>query len=147
MGETLKEARLASEKGEIPVGAVVVLQDEVIASAHNLRESTADPTAHAEIIALRKASRKLGGWRLVGATLYVNLEPCIMCMGALIQARISRLVFGALDPKGGAAGSLYRLDMDERLNHRIEVISGVREGESRELLWSFFRKLRSNFHS
>ena len=139
MGEALREAKKAFNKGEVPVGAVAVLDDEIIAGVHNIRESASDPTGHAEIIAIRKASEAVGSWRLDKVTFYTNLEPCIMCMGALIQARVSSLVFGAFDPKGGAAGSLYNLHQDNRLNHQIEVISGVREGESRELLQSFFK--------
>jgi len=144
MGEALKEAKKAFSKDEVPVGAVAVLNDEIIAGAHNLRESASDPTGHAEMIALRKASEIIGSWRLDDVTFYTNLEPCIMCMGALIQARVPKLVFGAFDSKGGAAGSLYSLHLDNRLNHRIEVISGVRELESRELLQSFFRALRGH---
>lgn len=144
MGEALREAKEAFNKGEVPVGAVAVLNDEIIAGAHNIKESASDPTGHAEIIALRRASEVVGSWRLEKVTFYTNLEPCIMCMGALIQARVPRLVFGALDPKGGAAGSLYSLHLDNRLNHRIEVISGVRKGESRELLQSFFGALRGH---
>ncbi len=143
MGEVLEEAKKAFSEREVPVGAVAVLNNEIIARAYNLRESSSDPAGHAEIIALRKASEVVGSWRLDRVTFYTNLEPCIMCMGALIQARVPRLVFGAFDPKGGAAGSLYSLHLDHRLNHRIEVTSGVREMESRELLKSFFKHLRS----
>jgi tRNA(adenine34) deaminase len=143
MGEALREAKKAFYKGEVPVGTVVVFRNEIIARAYNLRESSSDPTGHAEVIALRKASEAIDSWRLDDVTFYTNLEPCIMCMGALMQARVPRLVFGAFDPKGGAAGSLYSLHLDHRLNHRIEVLSEVRERESRELLQSFFKGLRS----
>ncbi len=143
MGETLREAKKAFYKGEVPVGTVAVLRNEIIARAYNLRESSSDPTGHAEIIALRKASEVAGSWRLDNVTFYTNLEPCIMCMGALIQARVPKLVFGAFDPKGGAAGSLYSLHLDNRLNHRVGVISGVNADKSRKLLQSFFKGLRS----
>ncbi|MFQ5901507.1 MAG: tRNA adenosine(34) deaminase TadA [Thermodesulfobacteriota bacterium] len=142
MGYALKEAQKAFEKDEVPVGAVVVLNDKIIARGHNTRESTFDPTGHAEIVALRRACQRLGSWRLTDTTVYVNIEPCIMCMGALLQARVLRLIFGAFDPKGGAAGSLFDLSCNSRLNHCIEVISGVQEEKSKELLQSFFKKLR-----
>jgi tRNA(adenine34) deaminase len=144
MGEALREAKKAFSKNEVPVGAVAVLNDEIIVRTHNLRETVSDPTGHAEMMALRKASESVGSWRLDKVSFYTNLEPCIMCMGALIQARVPKLVFGASDPKGGAAGSLYNLHSDCRLNHRVEVISGVREMESKELLQSFFRSLRNH---
>jgi tRNA(adenine34) deaminase len=142
MGEALKEAQKAFNRGEVPVGCVAVLNDKIIVRSHNMRETASDPTAHAEVIALRKASGKMRSWRLNHVLFYVTVEPCIMCMGALIQARVSKLVFGSYDPKGGAAGSLYSLHNDSRLNHRIEVISGIKERESGELLHSFFRALR-----
>jgi len=142
MGEALKEARMAFSKEEVPVGAVLVLNNEIVARGYNLREFSSDPTSHAEIVALRKAANKLNSWRLKDTTLYVNIEPCIMCMGTLLQARVARLVFGSHDPKGGAAGSLYSLHSDNRLNHCIEVISGIREKDSRELLQSFFQTRR-----
>src|SRR3989337_4128117 len=107
MKQALHEAKKAARKGEVPIGAVIVLDNKIIARSHNLKETTADPTAHAEIIAIKKASRKLKEWRLLNSTIYVTLEPCLMCMGALIQARVERLVFGCYDPKAGAAGSLY----------------------------------------
>ncbi len=139
----LKEAGNALAKAEVPVGAVAVLWNEIIARAYNIRESASDPTGHAEIIALRKASEVVGSWRLKDVTFYTTVEPCIMCMGALMQARVPRLVFGAFDSKGGAAGSLYSLHLDNRLNHRVEVISGVNAEKSRKLLQSFFKGLRS----
>ena len=133
---------MAFSKEEVPVGAVLVLNNEIVARGYNLREFSSDPTSHAEIVALRKAANKLNSWRLKDTTLYVNIEPCIMCMGTLLQARVARLVFGSHDPKGGAAGSLYSLHSDNRLNHCIEVISGIREKDSRELLQSFFQTRR-----
>lgn len=142
MGEALAEAREAFNAGEIPIGAVVVWEGEVIARGHNAREALKDATAHAEIIVLRRAGEVLGGWRLPGCTLYVTVEPCPMCAGAIIQARLPRLVFGARDAKGGAAGSLYNLVKDERFNHRLEVIEGIRAGEAAELMQEFFRERR-----
>lgn len=138
----LKEAERAFEKGEVPVGAVVVIEGAVIASAHNLRETTFDPTAHAETLALRAAALALGKWRLSDAVLYVTKEPCIMCAGVMINARLGTLVYGCGDPKGGAVASLYRLLSDPRLNHRVEVVRGVLEEESALLLRRFFQRLR-----
>ncbi|MEW6547270.1 MAG: tRNA adenosine(34) deaminase TadA [Bacillota bacterium] len=142
MGEALAQARLAMAIGEVPVGAVVVKDGYIVARAHNRRETDRDPTAHAEMVAIREAARMLGGWRLTGCTLYVTMEPCPMCAGAMVQARIDRLVYGAADPKAGAAGSLVDLVRDARFNHRVEVTAGVREAESRELLHEFFARLR-----
>lgn len=142
MLEALKEARKAAKKGEVPVGAVVAIGGAVVARGHNTRESSFDPSAHAEIRAIRSAARKLRGWRLEGATLYVTLEPCLMCMGAIILARVERLVFGALDPKAGASGSLYDIAADTRLNHRVHVTQGVLADESGALLRDFFSRLR-----
>jgi len=138
----LEEAAIAAEKGEIPVGAVVVCQGAVIARAHNRREELQSPTAHAEMLALGDCSVALGSWRLHECTLYVTLEPCIMCVGAILQARISRLVFGCADPKGGAVESLYRLCEDPRLNHHPAVTRGVLEGECGQILTEFFGRLR-----
>lgn len=138
----LREAEKAFAKNEVPVGAVAVKDGEVVARAHNIRETTQDPLGHAELLLLKKLSKKLGGWRLTGATVYVTLEPCLMCMGALLQARIGRLVFGAMDPQAGACGSLYDLSKDLRLNHRILVVSGLLEEQASELLRLFFQKLR-----
>ena len=142
MSEALKEARKAEKRGEVPVGAVVVHEGEVIARGYNRKESASDPTAHAEVVAITRAAKKLKRWRLAGTTLYVTLEPCLMCMGAIVQARIPRLVFASLDPKAGACGSLYDISNDRRLNHRVHVTRGVAEEESRELLKEFFLKLR-----
>ena len=138
----LKEAERAAEKGEVPVGAVVVRGEELLASAHNERETTGDPTAHAELLAIRRAAHELGGWRLTGCTLYVTLEPCPMCTGALHAARIDRLVYAAPDPKAGAAGTLYDLPTDPRLNHTYPYTSGVLHVESATLLRDFFRQSR-----
>ena len=127
----------------MPIGAVVVREDAVIAAAHNRRELDQDPVAHAEILALRSAAEVVGSWRLTGCSLYVTLEPCPMCAGALVLSRIDRLVFGARDPKAGACGSLRNIVQDTRLNHRCEVVRGVLEEECGELLRSFFARLRA----
>jgi len=139
----LAEARAALEHDDVPVGAVVVVDGAVVARRHNERERLGDPTAHAEVLALRKAAAVLGGWRLGGATLYVTLEPCPMCAGALVAARVARVVFGAADPKAGACGSLYNLCVDPRLNHEVEVTDGVRAGEAGRLLAQFFASRRN----
>ena len=144
MGKALRQARRAEARGEVPIGAVVVRDGIVIGSGHNLRETAHDPTAHAELIAIRKAARTSGAWRLTGCTVYVTLEPCLMCMGAMILARIDRLVYGCRDPKGGAAGTLYDVSSDVRLNHRFPVEAGVREEECSRMLSSFFAALRSS---
>jgi len=138
----LAEARMAAESGEVPVGAVIVRGGEVIAVAGNEREEKKDPTAHAEILAIRLAARKLGGWRLFGCTIYVTVEPCPMCAGAIYQSRIDRLVYGAPDDKAGAAGTLMNIVQDERLNHRVEVTGGVLAGESAAILKEFFLSRR-----
>ncbi len=142
MGIALREAKKAADRGEVPIGAIVVRDEAVLGRGFNYREARRDPVAHAEIIAIRKAARKEASWRLSGATLYVTLEPCIMCMGAILLARIERVVFGCHDPKGGAAGSLYDLSDDRRLNHRVELKSGVRETECSTILSNFFTELR-----
>ena len=138
----LAEARAALEHGDVPVGAVVVRDGVVIARAHNQRELLKDPTAHAEIIALTQASSALCAWRLTGCTVYVTVEPCVMCAGALVQARVGRVVYGCDDPKAGACVSLYRVLEDERLNHRIAVASGVLGQESAEIIREFFQARR-----
>jgi len=143
MSAALKEAEKAARKGEVPVGAVIVREGRVIARGHNKRELANDPAAHAELLAIRAAAKKLGSWRLSATTLYVTLEPCLMCMGAIILARVPRLVFGAFDPKAGACGSLYDISGDKRLNHRVHVSSGVLGTESQEALKDFFRRLRA----
>jgi tRNA(adenine34) deaminase len=139
----LEEARLAAEEDEVPVGAIVVAAGRVVASAHNQREQLADPTAHAEMIALTQAAAALGSWRLEGCTLYVTLEPCPMCAGAILQARVPTVVWGAADPKAGAVASLYRLFEDQRLNHRVTHIGGIMADECGRILSDFFRGKRS----
>ena len=144
MTAALKEARKAGAKDEVPVGAVLVADDGgILAKAHNLTIHDSDPSAHAEILALRKASRKLKNYRLLNTTLYVTIEPCVMCMGAIIHARVARLVFGAADLKWGAAGSLFNLAADRRLNHQMEIVMGVLDGECREIIQDFFKSKRT----
>ena len=138
----LEEARIAASEGEVPIGAVVAHDGKVIARAHNRRETDADPSAHAEFSAMLAASRALGRWRLTGCTVYVTLEPCLMCAGLMVNARIDRCVYGASDPKGGALGTLFDVSADPRLNHAFEVTPGVCAEESAELLRSFFRSRR-----
>ncbi len=138
----LREATLAPEHGDIPVGAVVIKDGEVIGAGHNEREVRADPTAHAELIALRDAARTLDSWRVLNTVLYVTLEPCAMCAGAIVLARVPRVVFGATDPKAGAAGSVLDVLADPRLNHRPQVESGLLSGECADLLRSFFASRR-----
>jgi tRNA(adenine34) deaminase len=138
----IEEAMAALDHGDVPVGAVVVSGGDVVASRHNERERTGDPTAHAEILVLRDAAAARGSWRLDGATLYVTLEPCPMCAGAALNARVDRVVFGAADPKAGAAGSLYSFGADPRLNHEFAVTSGVLEEQSGRLLTDFFASRR-----
>lgn len=141
----LREAARAGRAGEVPVGAVLVDgEGKVIARGLNRPVAAHDPTAHAEVVTLRRAARRVGNYRLPGTTLYVTVEPCAMCAGALVQARVARVVFGASDPKGGAARTLYRILDDPRLNHRAEVIGGVLETECRELIQRFFRLKRSS---
>ena len=141
----LVEARKAAAVGEVPVGAVLVsATGKILARGHNQPVTRNDPTAHAEVLVLRQAAEQVGNYRLPGTTLYVTLEPCIMCMGALLHARVMRLVFGAPDPKGGAVESLYRIAADERLNHRIETLGGLCLAECRALLQDFFRSRRKS---
>jgi tRNA(adenine34) deaminase len=140
----LGTARQALIHGEVPIGAVIVRDGQVLAQAHNFREVWQDPTAHAEMIAIREAATRLGTWRLTGTILYVTVEPCAMCAGAMILSRIDRLVFGARDPKAGACGSIFNLLEERRLNHRVEVTGGILEGESQDLLQTFFRGLRDD---
>lgn len=142
MRAALAEAGRALEHDDVPIGAVVVRAGEIVAAARNERERRQDPTAHAEILALRAAAEALGTWRVLGSVLYVTLEPCAMCAGAIVLARIGRVVFGAADAKAGFAGSLGNLVQDERLNHRVELTGGVLEGECGELLRTFFRDRR-----
>jgi tRNA(adenine34) deaminase len=140
----LDKARLAPAIGEVPIASVIVKDGRVLSQVHNFREIWQDPTAHAEVVAIREVARYLGTWRLTGTTMYVTVEPCSMCAGAIIQARISRLVFGAKDPKAGACGSVFNLPNERRLNHRVTVCGGVLERESHELMQSFFRGLRGD---
>jgi tRNA(adenine34) deaminase len=144
MALALAQARAASDEGEVPVGAVALVGGHVVAARHNERERSADPTAHAEILALRDAAAALGGWRLPVLTLVVTLEPCPMCAGALVAARVGRVVFGASDPRAGACGSLYNLCTDPRLNHELEVTGGVGSAECASLLSSFFAGRRTD---
>ena len=143
MAIALEEARLAFDEGEVPIGAVVVCDGEVVARAHNRRETDADPSAHAEFAAMVAASQALERWRLTGCTVYVTLEPCLMCAGLMVNSRIDRCVYGAPDPKGGALGTLYDVSHDPRLNHEFEVTAGVCADECAELLRTFFRARRA----
>ena len=142
MKMALAEARKAYQRAEVPIGAVVVCNDQIVGCGFNLREQTQDPTSHAEMIALREAAANEASWRLEDCQLYVTLEPCPMCAGAILQSRIKRLVYGASDPKAGAVRSLYQLLDDDRFNHQVEVEAGVMEEESAQLLKDFFRELR-----
>lgn len=141
----IEQAEIAGRIGEVPIGAVITdSSEQLISTGHNLRERTNDPTAHAEIIAIRKAGEKLQSWRLEGATIYITVEPCVMCIGAIILARIRRLVFGAKDPKAGAVSSVYSLGADSRLNHIVEITEGICEEECSNMLKDFFRNLRKS---
>jgi tRNA(adenine34) deaminase len=142
MEEAIRQATAAGERGEVPVGAAIVLDDRLLAAAGNASVAEQDPTGHAEIRALRAAATTVGNYRLTGAVLYVTVEPCLMCMGAALHARIARLVYGCADPKGGAAGSLFDLSADPRLNHRMAVTGGVAEEACRSLMHDFFRARR-----
>ncbi len=142
MQEALVEAGRAEALLEVPIGAIVVHGGEIVGRGHNLRETSQDPTTHAELIAIRQAAEKLGSWRLIDCTLYVTLEPCVMCMGGIILARIPYLVYGCRDPKAGAAGSLYNLTLDERFNHRVDIREGVLADQCSEQLSTFFKRLR-----
>ncbi len=142
MTRALELAEFAASRGEVPVGAVLIKDEEMVAEGHNLTVTTNDPTAHAEVVVVREGAQKLGDWRLTECTLYVTLEPCAMCAGALVLSRIRRLVFGASDPKAGMVGSLDNLVQDERLNHWIEVMGGTLADASGDLLKDFFRARR-----
>ena len=142
MEQALELARQASDKGEVPVGVIIVKDNACIAAAHNLRELSGNPIAHAEVLAIQEAAQKLGNWRLTDTTLYATLEPCPMCAGAIVLSRIPKVVYATTDPKAGAAGTLYNILQDERLNHQVELVSGVCAEESRDLLKSYFKKLR-----
>ena len=143
MQEAIKEARLAKDKGEVPIGAVVVKDGTVIGRGHNLKEGFQDATLHAELLAIRQANQTLGNWRLEDCDLFVTLEPCPMCSGAIVQSRIRRVYYGPHDPKSGAAGSLMNLLQDDRLNHQTEVIPGLLQADCQDLLQSFFKDLRA----
>ena len=138
----IEEALLAFAKGEVPVGAIVTVGDNILARSHNNALSMNDPSAHAEILAIRQAAKMLGNYRLIGATLYVTLEPCVMCAGAIIQARVQRIVFGADDPKSGGVVSLYNILNDKRLNHTVEVMGGIKKDTCADILSRFFREKR-----
>jgi tRNA(adenine34) deaminase len=142
MREAIREARRAEAIGEVPVGAVLVKDGVVVGRGHNLRESSQDPTAHAELIATKAAAARLGTWRLSGVTVYVTLEPCPMCAGALVNARVDRVVYGATDPKAGATETLFAIGADPRLNHRFAIVSGVLADECASLLSDFFQRIR-----
>ncbi|MBA4496096.1 tRNA adenosine(34) deaminase TadA [Paenactinomyces guangxiensis] len=143
MHAALEEARLAEAIGEVPIGAVIVHEGEIIGRGHNLRESNQDPTAHAEIIAIKQAAGQIGGWRLNHCSLYVTLEPCPMCAGAILQSRIQQVIYGTPDPKAGCAGTLMNLLDDERFNHQTEVVTNVLKEECSAILTNFFRSLRT----
>jgi len=144
MQAAITAAKVAEDNGDVPIGAVIVYKDQIIAKAYNQREQLQDPTAHAEIIALTQAAAFLENWHLNGCTIYVTLEPCPMCAGAMVLARIDRLVYGCDDPKAGACGSLYNIVTDGRLNHRLEVTSGLLEDQCREQLQEFFARRRQD---
>lgn len=143
MRKALDQARVAFEANEVPIGAVIVHEDRVIAEAHNQRETLTDPTAHAEIIALTQAAESLGSWRLLDCTLYVTLEPCPMCAGAIVQARLPTVIYGAEDSKAGACHTLYQITSDKRLNHQATVMGGVLKDECRLILQEFFAQQRA----
>ena len=143
MQEALVEAAAAQRLGEVPIGAVLVKDGHIFGRGHNLRETSNDPTSHAEMVAIRQAAAAVNSWRLIDCTLYVTLEPCVMCMGAIILARIPRLVFGCRDPRAGAVGSIYDFSKDERFNHRVAVTEGVLAEECSEIVSRFFSELRS----
>lgn len=140
IGEALKAQALR----EVPIGAVIVRDGEIVGTGFNLRETSLDPTAHAEMIAIRQASERIGAWRLLNCRLYVTLEPCPMCAGAIVQSRIPQVIYGTADPKAGCAGTLMNLLQEERFNHRVDVVSGVLQEECAAMLTSFFRQLRGN---
>jgi tRNA(adenine34) deaminase len=142
MLEALEEAKKAYDLGEVPVGAVVVKDGEIIGRGHNLTETQKDPTLHAEMIALRQAAQHLGGWRLIGCDMYVTVEPCSMCAGAIVWSRIEHLYIGTMDPKGGACGSVFNIPQEPRLNHYVEIETGIMQQECQDIMKTFFRELR-----
>jgi len=143
MQAALEEASIAKSLGEVPIGAIITCNGEIIGRGHNLRETSNDPTTHAEMLAIRQAAESIGHWRLLDTVLYVTLEPCVMCMGAIILARIPRLVYACRDPRAGAVGSIYDFSQDERFNHKVEVTEGVLGDECSQLLSGFFQQLRA----
>jgi tRNA(adenine34) deaminase len=143
MQQALEEATKAAEMGEIPIGAVIVKDGEIIARGHNETESQKDPTAHAEMIAIRNAAKALGGWRLTGCEMYVTVEPCAMCAGAIVWARIDKLHIGTMDPKGGGCGSIFNIPQEERLNHFVTIETGVMQEECSRIMKDFFKELRN----
>jgi tRNA(adenine34) deaminase len=143
MGFALNEARLARDEGEVPIGAVIVIDNQIAGSGHNRPIGSSDPTAHAEIVALREAARRVGNYRLTEATLYVSIEPCAMCAGAMVNARVKRLVYGAADLRAGGVDTVFQICTNSSLNHQVEVTSGVRAEEGRQLMQAFFRRRRS----
>lgn len=142
MEEALNEAKKAYELGEVPIGAVIEKDGVIIGRGHNMTETAKDPTAHAEMIALRQAAQTLGGWRLLGCNMYVTTEPCSMCAGAIVWARIEKLYIGTMDPKGGACGSVFNIPQEPRLNHYVEIETGIMQEECQDILKTFFRELR-----
>ncbi len=142
MGEAIAQAKLAEAAGDVPIGCVIVRDGQIISAAHNRRIIDADPTAHAEVLAIRAAAKAIGDWRLTGCSLVVTLEPCCMCAGAIVLARLDRVVYGATDPKAGAVETMYELCTDTRLNHQVEVLSGLRADECSKLLSEFFQVQR-----
>jgi tRNA(adenine34) deaminase len=142
MLEALEEAKKAYDLGEVPIGAIVEKDGEIIGRGHNLTETAKDPTAHAEMIALRQAAAKLGGWRLLGCNLYVTAEPCAMCAGAIVWSRIEKLYIGTMDPKGGACGSVFNIPQEPKLNHYVEIETGILQEECQQILKTFFKELR-----
>ncbi len=144
MIEALREAELAKALGEVPVGAVIVRNGEIVGRGHNMTETQKDPTAHAEMNAIREAAKNLGGWRLIGCHMYVTCEPCTMCAGAIVWSRIEKLYIGTMDPKAGACGSVFNVVQEPRLNHRVEVEKGLLQERCSGLMKDFFRELRKN---
>ena len=144
MAEAVEEAKKAERRGEVPIGAVIEKDGDIIGRGHNLTEALRDPTAHAEILAIREAAKRLGGWRLLGCSMYVTCEPCAMCAGALVLARVKKVVIGAMDPKSGACGSVFNIPQEGRLNHYVEIETGVMQNACETMLKDFFRKKRKN---
>lgn len=144
MKEALMEARKAAQIGEVPIGAVIVREGQIIARAHNMTETMKDPTAHAEMLAIRQAARVLGGWRLTGCSMYVTAEPCSMCAGAIVWSRIEKLYIGTMDPKAGACGSVFNIVQEKKLNHQVDMEKGILEEECSGIMKAFFRKIRDS---